>query len=375
MIRRIPVLLAAAFASASLLTACGSSDALDGKDAAGVLKETFGPDHPVKSGRLDLSLRFQANGLQGLDGPINARLSGPFQSQGGKTLPAFDFDLTLDAGGQAFTAGAVSTGEKGFISIAGQNYDVGKDLYDSFKTGYESASKDAEKTDGPTFTSLGIQPLRWLKNATKKGEEEVGGTQTVHVSATVDVQKLLADIDTLLKKAGNVAVPGTNEKVPSGLTATQRGVITDAVKSSVFDVWAGKADGTLRRLRVAVAFSVPAEAQKSAGGLKDGTLVIDLAIGNLNKDQTITPPKTSQPLSDLTAAVQGQAGAGSATGSTGTGAGSGSSGAGSGSSGAGSGATGGTGTPQSTGSPYLDCLATAGDDLVKVQQCAEKLGK
>jgi hypothetical protein len=365
--RRLSLLLAALLLSAFALSACGSSDALEGKSATEVLKETFGPDHPVKSGRLDLGVKFSAQGLQGLNGPINARLSGPFQSLGGKTLPAFDLKLSLDASGQSFTAGAVSTGKKGFLSIAGRTYDIGSALYTSLKTGYGQASSSTKKSDGPSFSSLGIQPLDWLTSPVKKGEEEVGGTNTVHVAAQVDVEKLLVDVDKLLRKAGNVAVPGTTQKVPTGLTAEQRRTITESVKTADFEVWSGMKDGTLRRLRVAISFAVPQASQSKAGGLQSGDVTLDLTIGALNEKQTIAEPKNARPIAELTQALQGAFG-----GALGGSSGSGSSGSGSsGSSGSGSSGAGSSGSQ----SRYLDCLQAAGADLTKVQRCASELGK
>jgi hypothetical protein len=360
--RRLSLALVTVLLAALALSACGSSDALDGKDPAGVLSETFGPDHPVKSGRLDLGLKLDIKGLQGLSGPINARLSGPFQTTGGKSLPAFNLKLTLDAGGQAFTAGAVSTGKNGYISIAGQSYDVGASLFNSLQKGYKDASKPATKTSGPTFSSLGIQPLHWLKDPNKAGEEDLAGVNTVHVTAQVDVAKLLVDIDTLLSKAGNVTVPGTTGKVPSGLTAAQRNAIVTAVKSTTFDVWAGKADGTLRRLRVGVTFDVPKNQQVNTGGLQSGTIALDLAIGALNVKQQITGPTSSRPISELTSALQQATGTTTSadTGTTSTPA-----------------PTTTSTTPSSGGaqSKYLTCLSAAGSDLAKVQKCASLIGR
>ncbi len=361
MMRRLSLLMIAALACALALSACGSSDALEGKDAAGVLEETFGPDHPVRSGRLEVAVRFNATGLEGLEGPIAARLSGPFQSKGGKSLPALDLKLTLDAGGDAFTAGIVSTGEKGFLTIADQSYDVGDDLYKSLQDSYDQASTEGEKDSGPTFSTLGIKPLRWLKGPKTAGEEDIGGTTAVHVTADVDVAKLLEDIDTLLSKAGDVAVPGTDEKVPTGLTAAQRKAIVDSVKTAGFDVWAGKQDGTLRRLRAEVAFDVPAAARKDAGGLEKGAFTVDLTISSLNEDQEVKAPSGARPISELTASLQGGASGGSGSGD-GTAA---QPSVGAGSSDSGGGAQ----------SDYTDCLAAAGQDLKKVQACAGLLGQ
>jgi hypothetical protein len=348
-IRRLSLLAAAC---ALTITACGSSDALEGKDAAGVLKETFGPDHPVRSGRLDIGLRFNAVGLKDLSGPITAKLSGPFQSKGGKTLPAVDLSLALNAGGDAISAGVVSTGTRGYLKLSGQAYDVGDDLYKSLNDGYRSASTQSEKESKSSspLSSLGIDPQRWLRDPKKAGEEDVGGAKTVHITAQVDVAKLLQDVDTLLGKAGDVVVPGTKEKVPTRLTTAQRQTIVQSVKEAAFDVWAGKEDGTLRRLRTEVSFVVPESARAGVGGLSRGTIAIDLTMSDLNNDQVIKAPTGARPITDLTAAGA-QDGGTSAQPGAGTDSGSGAK------------------------STYLDCLQSAGEDLKEVQKCAALLGQ
>lgn len=366
--RRPLVLLLAALA-ALVLAACGSSDKAP-SSAQGILKDTFGPDKPVKSGKLDVAVAFDATGLQGVDGPVKLTLKGPFQSQGGSTLPAFDFDLGLTAGGTTFTAGAVSTGKAGFLKFQGTAYALTDEIFKQFKVGYEASAKSAKsagkKDSGPSFRTLGVDPLRWLSAPKKLGTETVGGAETTHVSATVDVPKLLADVDTLLKKAGTIggAAGQAAAGVPDGLTSAQRKQIENAVTSATFDVWAGKDDGTLRRLDVKVAFDVPQADQARAGGLQKGTVALTLLIADLNEKQAVEAPKSSRPLSELQAAVAqllgGVTGGGTTTPE----------GAGSGS-GTGSGTTeGGAATPQSA---YTACLAEAGTDIAKVNDCAKLL--
>jgi hypothetical protein len=349
---RLFALVLCAFALVGV-TACGggSSD----KSAADVLKDTFGADHPIKSGRLDVGLKLNLSGLSGVNGPVDIRLRGPFKSNGGRRIPAFDFDLSLAASGTTFTAGAVSTGDAGFVKFQGSTYDLGKDLFERFRKGYEDAAKQSgtSKDSGPSLKSLGIDPQRWLRNPVKVGEEDVGGTKTVHVKAQVDVAALLQDVDTVLRKAGNLGVK--NASVPQGLSAAERRQVQDAIKTTAFDVWSGKDDGTLRRLRVAVSFDAPKGTSSKTGALSKGDVALDVTIADLNKDQTINPPSGTKPLSDLTSQLSGVLG---------TASGSGSSGSGSSSSGA-----------STSSSKYLDCLQSAGSDLAKVQRCQDLLGQ
>lgn len=356
--RRLSLLVLALLTAALALTACGGGSSGSGS-AEDVLRSTFGPNRPVKSGRLALALDLDAKGLGGLNGPIAIKLAGPFESRGGKTLPAFGLRLNLTSGGQTLTAGATSTGTKGYLTLAGRNFDVGDQLYRQLSQGYGATSTPSKDSKQPTLKQLGIDPLRWLKDPKKAGEEQVGGATTEHVTAGVDVGRLLDDVDTLLGKASKLNLQGaTGQQIPTGISAAQRSAISRSVKDARFDVWSGTKDHTLRRLALNVSFDVPADARKDAGGLQSGALKLDLTIADLNQDQTITAPKGARPLSDLIAALQGGAAPSAAAGTGGaTG---------------GAGASGGGAAPSSA---YLKCLQDAGSDIAKVQACATLVGK
>ena len=199
-----------------LLAACGSSD--KPSSAQDILKDTFGPGKSIKSGRLDMGIGLDAVGLQGVDGPVRLTLKGPFASQGGQKLPKFAFDLGLTAGGTTFAAGATSTGDAGYLKFQGTSYKLSKSVFESFKTGYEASAKDSGKKGSQTSLSkLGVDPLKWLDNPRKAGTAEVGGAETNHVTATVDVPSMLADVDTLLRKAGTLGgQAAANPQGPDG---------------------------------------------------------------------------------------------------------------------------------------------------------------
>jgi hypothetical protein len=371
--RRSAVVLLVALASL-LLAACGSS----GKpsSAQDILKDTFGPGKSIKSGKLDVAVALNAVGLQSVNGPVKLALKGPFASQGGTKLPRFAFDLGLTAGGTTFSAGAISTGDAGFLKFQGTSYALSKSVFESFKSGYEASAKTSGKGGARTSLSkLGVNPLKWLDAPRKAASAVVGGTDTNHVTATVNVPNMLADVDTLLSKAGTLGSRAA-ANVPKGLTAAQRSQITNAVKSATFDVFAGKDDGILRKLDVKVSFLVAKADQAAVGGLQNGTLQLTLTIADLNKAQQIDAPASSKPFADLQSQIQGLLG--TATGGT------------FGGNGAGTSTTPGPapGGPATTpanpaaGAPaaanqsaYVQCLAAAGADIAKVNACAKLLNK
>jgi hypothetical protein len=144
--------------------------------------------------------------------------------------------------------------------------------------------------------------------------------------------------------------------VPTSLDAATRTKIEKSVRKAKLDVWTGKADHSLRRIRVAVRFDVPAKLRSDKAKPEKGTIGLDLTIAGLNERQAIGAPANPRPIGDLTAALQqvlAQAqGQGQAQG----------------------GGTAGSGS--SSAQPKYDaCVQAAGSDIAKAQQCAPLLGQ
>src|SRR4051794_15443387 len=191
----------------ALIGGCANSATGGDASTASLLKDTFSGGKAVKSGQLDVSLGFQAQGLPTLTGPVAFKLAGPFASQGAGKLPKFNFDLDIAAGGQTIQAGAVSMGDSGDIKFGGRAYALDKALFDQFRTGYEKSQQASKsKEAGPSFKALGVTPSAWLKDARKVGSADVGGTSTFHITAGVDVPRFLSDVNRLLAKAQNLGV-------------------------------------------------------------------------------------------------------------------------------------------------------------------------
>jgi hypothetical protein len=349
---RLPLVAFVLAAVAALtLAACGG-----GADPNKVLNQTFSGNKQVRSGRVDLSLTLKAEGVPQLQKPVTIKLSGPFQGQGG-SLPQFDFALALSASGQSFSAGAVSTGDKGFLKFQGQSYAVPVNVFASFKQGYEQARSQQRQrgAQNPSLASFGVNPRDWLKDPKSEGDADVEGTSTNHISAKVDVGKLLDDVNRILQRTrGRLPQAQT---LPSGITAQQRKTIENAIKESSFEVYSGKDDHVLRRMVVKLTFSVPETARRQASGLKGGNIGFDLTLAGLNQPQTISAPAAARPFSDLTSRLRSSLGGlagGAVTPSGGAAAPSG-------------------GTGNAKAQQYLQCLQRAGGDVSKAQRCAALL--
>jgi len=342
-----------------LAAGCGSSGGGDASTST-LLKDTFSGGKAVKSGKLGVSLGFEAQGLPTLTGPVAFKLAGPFASQGSGKLPKFDFDLDIAAGGQTIQAGAISLGDSGYLKFGGRAYTIDKALFDQFKSGYEKSQASAKSKDaGPSFKALGISPATWLKDAHKAGKADVGGTSTFHITSGIDVPRFLADLNRLLAKAKNLG-GSTTSSVPQGLSPKVQSIIQRSVRSARVDVYTGEDDHALRRLAVSVSLAVPKDAQKDAGGLKSGELRFDLTIADLNSDQKIDAPSGARPFSELQNALSALQGGGTSGGTSAAPATTSPTPAA------------GSATPPAAGAPsaYLQCVQKAGTDIAEVQKCA-----
>jgi hypothetical protein len=375
--RFIPVLLALIIVAAAIgMAACGGGGG-SGADARQVVQQTFAGNKPVNSGKLDLSMtaNLNATGLAAtqLSDPIVIKMTGPFQSRGANKLPAMDLTLAATGSGSDFSAGAVSTGDKGYVTFQGKPYTVPDSVFGRFKRGFEQQQHQDNSTQNIDLKALGINPDSWLKNPKNEGDENVGGATATHVSSDVDVDALLNDLDNLLKRADKLGLSQQQlQQVPHGLNSQTRKQLKDSVKSAKVDLWTGKDDKVLRRLKLDLSFTVPAALQSQLQGVKGGDLKLDLTVADVNKPQDIKPPANPRPWSELQQQIPtstlGSGLGGSSSGGSSGGSSSGSTGS-SGSSGSGSGTS-----SSKRAQKYLKCVQQAQrpEDVTK---CGSILGR
>lgn len=361
----VPLALACAFA----VGGCGGQS----QDVGSVLRQTFGPHPPIHSYDLGLGIAIDVKGVRSLTKPLSVRVAGPYENAPARQLPRFDLSVSISSG-TTFAATATSTADKAYITIGGTPYVLPDALFQQFKNGYAQSSSPAKT---PGFSALGLSPGAWLRSPRRVGEVRVGDAKTIHISADVDVPRLLQDVSKLLGRASQVGLGVPN--APKSISPLQQAAIAAAVRSATVDIYTGTDDRVLRRLTVAVSLAVPQAQRALVGGLQSGTISVDYERTRLNKIATIPAPANAHPLSELLGALGGTS-AGSAlggiAGSTGASGGAAGSAAGT-TPGPATGGASGTGVP-ATGSgaapkAYLDCLSAAQGDVAKIQGCAPLL--
>ena len=383
-----PLILSIALvAPAAAVTACGSSSAST-EDAQKVVNETFNGKKKVDSGKLtlDASAKLDASGAAGqqLKDPVTLKVGGPFQSRGETELPALDLDLVVGGAGQNFSAGAVSTGEKGYISYQGKDYAVPDKIYQQYKSSFSAQQKKDKSKNQLDLAALGIDPQKWLTNPKNEGVEKVAGADTIHVSAGVNVGALLDDVNDLLKRSDQLGLTQQQrQQLPTKLSPSAKKQIQDSVKTAKVDIFTGKDDKTLRRLELEVSFDLPQNLRSQSQGLNGGDVKLNVELADLNQKQDIKAPANARPWSELQqqlglSALAGGGSGGLLGGSSGSGTGAtGSNGSGSsgGSGGSALGSGGGlSATDKKRTQRYLTCVQKA-KRPEDVQGCVSELNK
>jgi hypothetical protein len=308
--RTVAVLLAGAVVPAALAASgCGGSDSSGNEgDAKAVLDHAF--DKSLKSADVKLDAELRVQGVPGFDKPIRVQAAGPYITQKG-TLPKLDVDLTLGAQGQgqSLQTGFLSTGTRAFLKFGGEYYE--QPQANVARANQQLASKSGKSR----ADTLGIDPKSWIRDAKMQDTQKVGGVESDHVSARVDVRKVLADLNRVAKK-GAGAVGGSTTAKP--LTGAQLDQAAKTVKDPTFDIYVGKSDGLVHRVSGNLALSVPEADRSKANGITGGSLRFTLDLTNTNGNQHVEAPDRSRPISDLSKQLGGAAALGALGGASGT---------------------------------------------------------
>jgi len=358
------LLIAALFSVA--LAACGSSSRSPA-DAASLLTQTFTGTHTVTSGEVSFNLTLSPAGSSTLKGPITLSFGGPFQSHGVGKLPASNFTIAVNALGNSGSIGILSTGTAGYVKFQGASYKLPAATFQKLESSFSQLAASSSGGSGSSSLSkLGIDPQHWLVNPSVVGSATVGGAQTTHIRATVNVAVLLGDLDQFLHKASSLGVSGAG-RIPTSISQATRTRIAGEVKHPTVDVWTGSSDKTLRRLALTLTVPVSGQASSLLGGLSSSGIGLTIQYADINQPQTIVAPTAVRPFSEFQAQLnsylaqlQGALG-GAAAGSSSS----------SGSSSPGSSAAG-SSIPSNVQS-YSQCIKAAGTDVSKMQHCASLL--
>jgi hypothetical protein len=220
----------------------------------------------IRSGTLDLRLIVSPRG-RGRHGDIGFTLHGPFAFRKGG-LPVLDVTYTQLASGKRASARLVSNGVTAYAMSGGRRIALSSSQLDELRT----ATSQVQSAGGLSQLPIGD----WVDHPKVSDGGDVGGASTDHVSAGLDV---VHATNALLRVASNVG--GTAPQIKGGEAKR----LEDSVRSSSFDLWTGKRDHLLRRLRIRADFGlgVPRDLAQALGKIVGANVTFELGVANPNK--------------------------------------------------------------------------------------------
>ena len=244
--------------------ACGDDSPKKVSGAQRLLDQTFkATSTSLENGRLDARVQLEPKGLLALGGPISLAVKGPFDLPEGDGQPLVDLDAVVTVAGRRYDGGLISDDKDRFLELDGKAYRLGD----------ERSKKGLEMLD------LGL--LRSITGEQTKANERIRGTDTVHLTGTVDAERMLDDLD---------------ELVPAQLGDR----IAGAVRSAVVDVWSGAEDKILRQLVLRVVFEVAQGEEPPIDGLEAGKLQLRIRLDDVNgRPPDIKAPANARALSKV----------------------------------------------------------------------------
>jgi hypothetical protein len=272
-------LRAALVAVCALLAGCAGG----GESADEVLSETAANLGKIRSGTLHVDLRVEPRGPTGTDA-FGFALDGPFSLGGSTPLPVADIEYTQTVGDDSATVTVISTGTKAFIRTQGQTYELPAE---------QAAQLQGAAGQLRAGAGLGEFAIdEWIEDADVDDGGDVGGADTDHVTAELNVVAAVRDLVALARQLG--------QNVPE-LSDQDVDRLEDSVRSSRFEVYTGKDDRLLRRLELEVDFGldVPRELRGAFGSLVGARLLFELGVDDPNREVRVEEPENALPSSEL----------------------------------------------------------------------------
>jgi hypothetical protein len=228
--------------------------------------------HPISSAQVEVDLSLQVSGVPQLSSPVRLKLQGPYVSGGGTRIPSFDWRLNATALGFPVGGRLVSTGSNAYLSIYGDDYEVGTDAV-------AAANRRIRETAASTGGPLSLHPRTWFGPARIDGSGNEGGADCERITAPLRGQAMTRDLAPL----------GTNLGISEPLSIAGR------VRACV-----GYDDRVMHELVVDAVAGVPEADRGRLAGASVINFTLDVTASDVGQPQQISAPGGgARPIRDL----------------------------------------------------------------------------
>ena len=273
--RRLCAILAVSLCAAGCGTGAGGRG-----DPDATLRQTAAKLGDIRSGDLDFRLAVEPKGSN--TDRVGWEVKGPFELGGGGRPPQFQLDYTQRRGDQEVTVTATLSGGRAYVALGGETYEM-----------------PAARARALTWALAGSEELGeldirdWLSDPKLSDGEDVGGDATDRIRADLDAPAAIRDLLGLVEKAGDGSV--------GSLSTADAKRLSDAVAHATAEVFTGKDDRLLRRLRVYLDLGpdVPGALRGALGSVVGAKVDLELTIEHPNQAVSIHEPLDAHPTSEF----------------------------------------------------------------------------
>ena len=203
---------------------------------------------------------------QALTGSVRLTGTGPVNAGSA----SFDFDARLSKL-PAIQGNVTKVGGTLYVGVLGTDYKI---------------SLPAKQVESVVPAELAGGLLAWAAAPTEVGRETVDGTKTVHLAATIDIDRALGAISGAVTALGGSGVPAATLR----RSATQ---LPAAIRERKLDLWIGIDDLIPRRVTARLRFDGKVDALPQ---VRSGSLDLDVHLTKIREAVAITAPATSEVL-------------------------------------------------------------------------------
>jgi hypothetical protein len=286
--RRIPA-VATALAACAAISACGGGGgashpahpaaakakaptAADARRAATLVAQAFAANPTANSGHIDGTITISVTGVPHFHLPITLTMVGRFTDLPGSALAEWDELLGVEAHGLDYGAGATSAHGKVYLNIGSTAFAVPQSTVDLMAATAGSARNGLMKVLG----GFGLRPQSWVRAPQIVGNEQIDGTDVVHLSFGINPVGVFNDAGHFTQLLSTVGVSGLAD-LPTAISPAAQSALVHSV-----------------RARIALTLKVPRADRREVGGVASAKIDISLDVSEVGTPQTIAVQKDVQ---------------------------------------------------------------------------------
>ncbi len=149
--------------------------------------------HRISNANVEIDAHLQVLGVDRLSQPLRLRVDGPYLSGGSERIPSFDWRLNASALGFPVGGRVLSTGSNVYLSLYGNDYEVGR-------TAMSAANQRLQEAAAAAGAPLDLRS--WFGPGRVVGDDNAGGADCERITAPLRPEETAGDLAPLASALG-----------------------------------------------------------------------------------------------------------------------------------------------------------------------------